>query len=429
MNAIDVAPPAGERLHYAVFASRGRDLWSAGTAAAEVILLPDVANLRLKALTSSVVGSWQVAPGTSEVVVTCAEGEPPSAGCERRLTATLAGFLDESVQSGRRYFYRICAVYISAAGERLVSPGVLCAAIPEPDPVPVEDLRATVLPGLAPEAALTWVAPPASNVAIYQHAAPSPWPAGTVLRPDELARLGHPVAGAAGSGEAGVSRVIVALPSGRTWFTAVTSGVGRAVLGATAEAGAMAAVQDLQARRYGTGIQLSWDWPDGCHECQVGWRRAESPAQAAGQAICADWEFNNCGGFLVEAGPGPVTVWVRAILRTPAGLIESAAQEAEVPGADVIVWYHFQPPRRWSAHRARLVLTASQACELPALLVVRDEGRPGGGEPVFRTRAMSLAQARPAHVAVPTWRPGDQLTCVPGGDQAGISLVRYGGVP
>jgi hypothetical protein len=191
----------------------------------------------------------------------------------------------------------------------------------------------------------------------------------------------------------------------------------------------MAAVQDLQARRDGSGIRLSWDWPDGCHECQVGWRRADGPAQAAGQAICGDWEFNNRGGFLVEADPGPVTVWVRAILRTPAGLIESAAQEAEVPGADVIVWYRFQPPRRWPGHRARLVLTASQACELPALLVVRDEGRPGGGEPVFRTYAMSLAKARPACVPVPAWRPGDQLACAPGRDQAGISLVRYGGVP
>jgi hypothetical protein len=429
MKVTDVAPPTGERLHYTVFASRGRDLWSAGTAAAEVILLPDVASLRLEALASSVVGSWQVAPGTSEVVVTRTEGEPPSAGCEQRLTATLCGFLDESVQPGRCYFYRICAVYISAAGERLASPGVLRAAIPEPDPVPVVELRATVLPGLVPEAALTWVATPAGTVAIYQHAAPSPWPAGTVLRPDELARLGRPVAGTADSGEIGASRAIVPLPNGRTWFTAVTSGVGRAALGATAEAGAMAAVQDLQARRYGTGIQLSWDWPDGCHECRVGWRPAESPARAAGQAICGDWEFNNSGGFLVEAGPGPVTVWVRAILRTPAGLIESAAQEAEVPRADVIVWYRFQPPSRWPGHRARLVLTASQACELPALLVVRDEGRLGGGEPVSSIRAMSLAQARPAHVPVPTWRPGDQLTCSPGGDQAGISLVRFGGVP
>ena len=430
LNATDAAPPAGERLHYTVFASRGRDLWSAGAAATEVILLPDVVDPRLEALASAVLGSWRVAPGTSEVIVTRAEDKPPSAGCEQSLTATLAGFLDANVQPGRRYFYRIRAVYISAAGERLASPGALCAAIPEPDPVPVGELRAAVLPGAVPEAALTWTAPPVGTVTIYQHAAPSPWPAGTVLRPDELARLGPPVAGAAGSGESRINRTTVALPGGRTCFTAVTSGVGRAVLGATTEVSAMAAVRDLQARRYGTGIQLSWDWPDGCHECQVGWHQAGSPAQAADRAICGDWEFRNHGGFLVEAGPGPVTVWVRAILRTPAGLIESAAQEAEVPGADVIVWYRFQPPRRWPpGRRARLVLTASQTCELPTLVVVRDEERPGGGEPVFRTRAMSLAQAQPAHVPMPAWRPGDQLACTLGGDRGGISLVRCGGAP
>ena len=430
VNAIDVAPPTGERLHYAVFASRGRDLWSAGAAAAEVILLPEVADLRLEALPSAVLGSWRVAPGTSEVMVTRAEGEPPAAGREQHLPATLAGFTDTSVQPGRRYFYRVCAVYLSAAGERLASPGVLGDAIPEPDPAPVGELRATVPPGPVPEAALSWAAPPASTVTIYQNAAPSPWPAGTVLRPDELARLGRPVAGVPGSGEPGDSRATVALASGRTWFTAVTCGVGRAVLGATAEASAMAAVRDLQARRYGTGIQLSWDWPDGCHECQVGWRQAGSQARAAEPAICGDWEYRNRGGFLVEAGPDPVTVWVRAILRTPAGLIESAAQEAEVPEADVIIWYRFQPPRRWRpGRRARLVLTASRACELPVLLVVRDEGRPGGGEPVFRTPAMSLAQARTVYVRVPGWRPGDRLARAPGADHSGISLVRSGGAP
>ena len=430
VNATDVAPPIGERLHYTVFASRGRDLWSAGTTAAEVILLPDVSDPRLDASASAVFGSWQVVPGTSEVIVTRAEGEPPTAGCEQRMPATLAGFLDTSVEPGRRYFYRICAVYISAAGERLASPGALCAAIPEPDPVPVDELRATVLPGPVPEAALTWAAPPVGIVTIYQHAAPSPWPAGTVMRPDELSRLGRPVARAAGSGESGISQDTVALPSGRTWFTAVTSGVGRAVLGATTEASTMAAVRNLRARRHGTGIQLSWDWPDGCHECQVGWRQAGSPAQPGDQATCGDWEYRNRGGFLVEAGPGPVTVSVRAILRTPTGVIESAAQETEVSGAEVIVWYRFQPPRRWPpSRRARLVLTASQACELPALVVIRDEGQAGGGEPVFRTRAMNLAQAQPAHIPVPTWRPGDQLACALGGNDKGISLVRCGGVP
>lgn len=430
VNATDVAPPTGERLHYTVFASRGRDLWSVGTTAAEVILLPDVADPRLEAHVSAVLGSWRVAPGTSEVLVTRAEGEPPPAGREQSLTAVLTGFRDTDVQSGKRYFYRIRAVYLSATGERLASPGTLCVAIPEPDPVPVGELRAAVLPGAGPEAALTWIAPPAGTVTIYQRAAPPPWPTGTVLRPDELARLGRPVAGAAGSGDSSASRTTVVLPSGRTWFTAVTSGLGRAVLGATAEASAMASVRDLQARRYGTGIQLSWEWPDGCHECQVGWRQTGSPAHPTGQATCGDWEFRNRGGFLVEAGSGPVTVWVRAILRTPAGLIESAAQEAEVPGADVIVWYNFQPPRRWlPGRRARLVLTANQTCELPALVVVRGEGRPDGGEPVFRTRVMSLAQARPAHIPVPAWRPGDQLACALGGNDEGISLVRCDGAP
>ena len=191
LNATDVAPPAGERLYYTVFASRGRDLWSAGAAAAEVILLPDVADPRLEALASAVLGSWRVAPGTSEVIVTRAEGEPPPAGCEQSLTATLAASRIRASNRADATSTSSCAVYISATGERLASPGALCAAIPEPDPVPVGGLRAVVLPGAVPEAGLTWTAPPVGTVTIYQHAAPSPWPAGTVLRPDELARLGR----------------------------------------------------------------------------------------------------------------------------------------------------------------------------------------------------------------------------------------------
>jgi hypothetical protein len=117
-------------------------------------------------------------------------------------------------------------------------------------------------------------------------------------------------------------------------------------------------------------------------------------------------------------------------LRSQAGLIASVAQETLVAGADVIVWYDFQPPRGWrSGRRARLVLTASQPCELPVLMVVREEGRPGGAEPVFSTRAMSLAREHPVYVPVPAWRPGDRLACALGGDQSGISLVRYGGAP
>ena len=233
-----------------------------------------------------------------------------------------------------------------------------------------------------------------------------------------------------GSGESGINRTTVALPSGRTWFTAVTSGVGRAVLGATTEVNAMAAVRDLQARRYGTGIQLSWDWPDrlsrvsgrmaSSREPGPGGRSGDMRGLGIPQPRRLPGRARPRSGHRV--GPGH--------LRTPAGLIESAAQEAEVPGADVIVWYRFQPPRRWPpGRRARLVLTASQTCELPTLVVVRDEEGPGGGEPVFRTRAMSLAQAQPAHVPVPTWRPGDQLACALGGDQSGVSLVRCGDAP
>ena len=261
-----------------------------------------------------------------------------------------------------------------------------------------------MLPGAVPEAGLTWTAPPVGTVTIYQHAAPSPWPAGTVLRPDELARLGRPVAGAAGSGESGINRTTVALPSGRTWFTAVTSGVGRAVLGATTEVSAMAAVRDLQARRYGTGIQLSWDWPDGCHECQVGWHQAGSPAQAADRAICGDWEFRNHGGFLVEPGPGPVTVWVRAILSTPKGLTASAAEAAEVPGADVIVGNHFQPARP-AARSTRPAGAHGQPAARVSHAGSSGEEGPGCGEPAFRTCAMSLAQAQTAHVPAPTGGP------------------------
>src|SRR5262249_62118762 len=94
---------------------------------------------------AAVLGSWRVAPGTADVVVTRAEGSPPSVPDAPTVAASLAGFHDTKVQVGIRYYYRIRAVFVSDGGERWITPGIVRWATPEATLVVVHELRSELL--------------------------------------------------------------------------------------------------------------------------------------------------------------------------------------------------------------------------------------------------------------------------------------------
>lgn len=441
LTAIDHDPPAGERLYYSVFASRGRDAWSAGVAAPEVIVLPEVADAQLEIGDAAVHGSWHVSPGMTGVVVTRAEWAPPAQDAGLPRDASLADFVDRDVRVGVRYYYRIRAAYTTAGGERLTTPGLIRQITTEAALRPVADLRADLLPGDDPAVALTWTAPETGTARIYRLGGPATRPPGTVVGLDDLARLGRPVAGTAEAGPGGQSLLRTGLVNGQNHFCAVTVGIDRAVLGATASAAAMASVRDLRARRYGRTIRLSWSWPDGCHKCLVRWRVVPEPGEPdpapdAAEAECGRRQYHQDGSFEITAGPERTTVSVLAVERTRDGVIESAPAQVAVPRAEVIVRYRFRPARWWAPwRRTGMVLTAAETCEVPPLVVVHSRGpaqplRADQGTPVFRTERLRLSAGSSAWVPVriPERRAGDWVTCfLEEIGQEGLALVPDGG--
>ncbi len=436
-SATDCEPIFGERLYYTVFATRGADVWSAGTSADEVLILPEVADCELQAQVTSVLGSWRVAPGTVDVLATRAEGTSELSNADmRRIPASLAGFADLDAHPGTSYYYRIRAVYVSGAGERWVTPGIGVWATPEAPLDVVDDLAAEIMPGADVEAMLSWQAVETGTVTIYRSGRPPQWPLGTSVMLAELAGYGRPVPGQPALGAEGRTQLRVRPRNGRNYFCAISVGVSRAMIGPAVSVPVMRPVTALRAARHDGKLRLDWRWAEDCQTCQVQWRTEDDPHPAVPSAECGRRRFDDDGGFEIDIGPQAGIVSVRSIYRDADGEIASAPVEEKVPGRHVTVRYVFRGRQtRWTPwRRTRLVLTADQAVLLPSLIVVHSLQRvmplrPEQGTPILRLPEASLSPTTPLSVRVPAppRRGPDWLTCFfEDNSGEGISLVRAG---
>jgi hypothetical protein len=436
LYATDSKPVFGERLYYTVFATRGADVWSAGTSSDEVLMLPEVAECELQAQDASVLGSWRVAPGTVDVVVTRAEGSSELATTDTRsIQASLARFHDREVQSGTRYYYRIRAVYVSGAGERMITQGIGMWATPEAPLSAVGDLRAELLPGAELEAMLSWQAADTSAVVIYRSDRPPPWSPGTSIGLRELAGYGRPVPGQPAPGAEERVQLMVRPPNGRSYFCAITVGAGQAKVGPAVLLSIMRPVTELRASRHGGKLRLDWRWAEDCHVCQVQWRPEEDPPRPRPPVECVLRRFEDDGGFEIDIGPQPGIASVRSVYRDSDAEIVSSPVEIPVPGRDATIRYAFRRKTRWTPwRRSRLVLTADQALRMPPLVVVHSVGRvmplrAEQGTAILRVPGADLSPAAAVSVPVPAppRRGPDWLTCFFDGDLGeGITLIRAG---
>jgi hypothetical protein len=432
--ATDSEPAFGERVYYTVFATRGADVWSEGTSADEVLLLPEVSECALESGEASVLGSWRVAPGTADVMVTRAEGSSElSASDMREIPASLAGFHDTKARPGIRYYYRIRAVYVSGAGHRRVTQGVGMWATPEEPLGVAPDFRAEVLPGPELDVLLSWDIVQTGTVRIYRSDRPPRWSRGTYISLEDLAGYGRPTSGQPVPGEPRESRLRVRPPNGRSYFCAVTVGASRAMIGPAVPVSVMRPVTDLRAERHGDRLRLDWQWAEDCYVCQIQWRPEEEQAGAAPPVECGLRRFHDDGGFEIGIGPQPGIVSVRSIHRDAESEIISAPADIPVPGRNVTVRYAFRRRTRWTPwRRSRLVLAADQAVRLPPLVVVHSAGRvmplrAEQGTPVVRLSGADLPRAASWSVRIPAppRRDPDWLACFFDGDPpAGIALVR-----
>lgn len=434
---VDSAPPAGEDLHYRVFAGRTEGIWSAPAGGPPVTILPEVGDPSVVAGEREVRAAWRLPRGAAGALVTrLGDGGRPKTDQD--------GFVDRYLTSGRTYRYRIQAAYERSDGTRRLSRGIVVTGLPDTPPRAVPSLSADLAAGDGPPAArLLWTAPPSGRVVIRTSDAPPPWPAGTPIRQEDMVRYGREVPGTAIRGSDG--RMALTFPIGgaaRCHFVAVSLGAGKVVVGPSATLVVVDPVRELTARRLGDTVALSWIWPSEAQLAEVIWAPA---AGAVAGASPDEWESAislECrrrayedDGCRLRVGYGAVQVSVRTMVRDGTRMVRSRPLVTGVPATTPQVHYEFRRPRlvRRRSSAAVLVLTADRPCRLPSLVVVHRADnvlplRPEQGTVIHTVPSCDLDPAEPLalQIKVPSGRGGLACFTAPGAADS-VTLIRLPG--
>jgi hypothetical protein len=288
---------------------------------------------------------------------------------------------------------------------------------------------------------------------IYRHHLPPPWPPGTLIRLDELSHHGRPIAGAVELGADRENRITTHPQPGRSYFTAITVGIRRGLVGSTASFSFVSPIEELRTRRYEDRVRLRWNWPEGTQVCRVQWwpepdsepTGKPTAQQAAQQADCGRRRYHDDGGFEIPVDFRPTVVSVCALRRDAQGEIASPPVKVTVPGRDATVRYAFRGRDWWAPWlRSRLILTADRSCRVPPLIVVRSPDRvmplrAESGTAILRLPGLNLRSGKPFSVPIPEPAGRDRawLGCFVAADDdttdtddtAGIALIRADGRP
>jgi hypothetical protein len=431
----DPSPEPGVPLWYAVFSDRagGPSASDPATLADPIVLVPEIAELRLVADAQSVTGSWRAHPRTQQVMVTRRELQPPRTLDDGELvrSVTLLGFVDSRVQTGVTYYYRVSAVYASPEGRRYVSSGVIASATPAPPATAVTDLEVAMrMPehGMAVEA--VWTPPAGGAVSIHLSEVAPAWPRGAIVAPAELTAFARPLPGTPEPLPDRRMRLAVPAMPGRRFLTAATVGGAGAVIGNTVELDLLEPVSGLAAERLDDVVRLSWVWPAHSTVARVRWWPVESPGAVLGEHRCLRHVYAEEGGFEARMGTRAVTVSVQALIDERTGGPGSAPALVDVPALATVVRYSVRRGGFTRRGKATVVLSAGAACELPHLLVVQRPGAvmplgPEDGEVIGRIPAQTLRSGSPLSVEV-TLRPvrgPSWVACFPEAGPAEVTLI------
>lgn len=369
-SAVDPQPPIGVPTHYCVFATRSAAAWSAGAGAEPIVILPEVRDLELDANATRVTGAWRTVSGTVDVEVlrtAAGDGGPGERIALRE--GNLDGFVDETVRTGVRYEYRVRAVYRTASGQRLATVGVVATARPEGEPVGILDLAAELVADThQPVLRASWTQPAAGTAEIRLASAAPEWQPGTVLPLATAQSYGRAAAAPVSQGANARAVMDVPVRDGTTFFTAMTMGVRKAVVGNTVQFAVVNPVTDLRATRRGPAVRLSWIWPEGARLVLIRW----SGEGTHGERLLTRREFDDDGGFTVESGHGAVDISVMTAVQNGASLALSAPSTRAVTGKSALVRWRFRR-RGILAKRVTLILTSDIPCEVPELTIVRGQ--------------------------------------------------------
>jgi hypothetical protein len=375
-RSTDPTPPVAQETHYAVFATADRGgIWSRA-ATTSIRLVPVVGEVTLDTRADQIAASWTAHPSLVKVLVRRTNRRPPAGADDGKpLSAGRTSFVDRAVSEGEQYYYGITAVYHDERRREVRSATTVVPASPRSEARPLDGLE--VLPIAADRGAvrvrLSWPTA-AGQIRVRYASAPPVWEFGAVISVAELDRFGREAVGAL---EVDGARTVleVDVPTGPRVYVPFAIGGSGAVVGRPVEVGQTEPVRQLQARRTGAQLVLSWIWPVEVNLAEVTWVRPDDDPLIRRLTRS---EYLNGSGCVLPVGHGGGRATVVALTIGPTGTPgRSAPSEVEVAGRAIGISYQLSrsPGLRNRLSRRRLLrLVADQSCTGVALAVVVTPG-------------------------------------------------------
>jgi len=403
----DADAPPGAELFYSVFAGRGGQTWSPAAVTPPVTFAPDVTRVSVTAADTSVAVTWRPHPGADRVLVVRGQDTVRGLDDGTPVDAVLTGFTDTGLRTGTEYYYRIVTAYRAPGGQRRLSAGIVERAVPEPRPGAVTDLDVTGPGDGTPVVVARWTPPGYGQVRLALGAKPPPWPAGTLLRPEDAARL-RVISGVPRRGSDGREVLELHLRPGRHYLLALTMGRNVSVVGRATEIRLAEPVRGLTADRMHDDVRLGWVWPGDATDALVRW--------PGGEHRCSRRGYDDEGGVVITVGPAATAIEVCVLYPQPGGRVTSPGAQVRVPARGVAVHYRIRRAGRWRPQQRLVELSAERETELPALVVVQSTGPyapddPAEGETVQRAGPQPIAPGQPVTITVQLTKRPVWLAC------------------
>jgi hypothetical protein len=332
----DASVPVGIPWFYAVFSQRGGIPCHQPATGGPHLRTSEVDDFELVAGNGDVTLSWTPPPGCRRIEIWRRQGAiPDRPGDGTALTVAGNSAHDTGLANGALYGYRIVAIFADPSrphGE-IATPGRTAMATPVAPPAAVMDLAAS---RTGKNVLLSWTPILGATIQIRQTSRLPEYSPGLVLPSSQADRFGALVPGATGNGAQATLT-----GQGRIFFVPLTVVSGTAVAGKAAEVTTLDAVTQLNVRRTGSHLAMTWDWPAGTEEVVVAWmhdRYPEDPRQAQGQqARVTRREYDRTGCWLlqnVERRPHYISVFAKVpegdLYSPPARIVETLGQGASV---------------------------------------------------------------------------------------------------
>ena len=370
----EAAVPVGEAWYYAVFTLRSSVPSHGSAHSGPHLRTAEVAELEVVAGNREVTLRWTTPPGCRRVRVWRKVGAAPKApGDGTELPVSGDSVHDAGLRNGERYGYRIVAHFADPSDphRELATAGEAVTATPVAPPAAVEDLNVsrqgkTIL--------LRWTPVAGATVRIRQTAQPPEVSPGLVVAASQADRFGTLVPSVSDR-----SAQVTMPGQGKIYFVPLSVAPPIAVVGRAAEITNLDPVTELKARRAGTGMVLTWTWPEGLDEvlvCYAHDRYPESPEDGHGSRMrVTRREYERAGCWTLRSAKRErhyFTVFAKA---TGADLYAAGARIVESMGQTISVSYEVVVRKallRRTVEDAWVELECrnGEAVDLPALVVV-----------------------------------------------------------